>query len=438
MVTNSTSSHKLTSTLPIENISDEDIKDFCELRLEEDIDLDYKADWPNDLSRLICAFANTQGGTILIEIEEEGKSRKPITPPTGINGDEDVLHQKANNIAYDGIFPPVNIEVGVRTNPEDPRRSIVVIRVKPTRLVHATDRRTRIYIRVADNNRGYDLASLSDLQWLWNQREEAIALREMMVSSAEIHSHSNVIKWHDSKSEQRWVENPFLIVSCVPGYPGLVPVSDSRNLLGIANDIGEVKSDLVAISMTLPSASNLWRTIAGGVAINSRGGWPRQHYIELGERGLFYCSVSVPSHRFDSEIEDSSSNHHYLESYSIMGDLGLMLKYANEFYKKLGWRWPIILKIKLVGVQNLRLNYQTASSNHIDIDRVSPMCIDDEILLEEREIGAQDIYPRHEEILLKAATSLLWTFGIGWEGSSIRQWLMKLKGGGPLALTTAF
>ena len=58
--------NKSLHTMPIEDITFEMIEEFCELELVEGIDLDYKSDWPNDLSKLICAFANTQGGLILI------------------------------------------------------------------------------------------------------------------------------------------------------------------------------------------------------------------------------------------------------------------------------------------------------------------------------------------------------------------------------------
>ena len=47
---------------------------------------------------------------------------------------------------------------------------VVLIRILPSRLMHSTDRRRRIYIRVADNSRGYDLASVSDLEWLWERK----------------------------------------------------------------------------------------------------------------------------------------------------------------------------------------------------------------------------------------------------------------------------
>ena len=72
-------------SLPIEAIKYEDILSFCDKQMEEGVDLDYKADWPNDLEKVICSFANTQGGIALIG-GQRGKER---------HADQNV-HQKAS------------------------------------------------------------------------------------------------------------------------------------------------------------------------------------------------------------------------------------------------------------------------------------------------------------------------------------------------------
>ncbi len=97
---------ELMSTLPFQEVTYKIVRAFCELKLEEGIDLDYKLDWPNDLARIMCAFANTQGGLLLIGVGEEGKTRRPVNPPMGIDGDIDSLRQRVHNIAFDGAYPP--------------------------------------------------------------------------------------------------------------------------------------------------------------------------------------------------------------------------------------------------------------------------------------------------------------------------------------------
>lgn len=66
---------------PLRDISAEDIADLVESRTAEEVQLDYKREWwKNDKEQLkdVCAFANAQGGYIVIGVEEKGNS------PTGI------------------------------------------------------------------------------------------------------------------------------------------------------------------------------------------------------------------------------------------------------------------------------------------------------------------------------------------------------------------
>src|SRR5512141_2970210 len=103
---------------PIESIEIDDIISFCEIRREEGIDLDYKSSWPSDLEKVICSFANTQGGMILVGVDEEEKTRKPKLPINGIEGDSSSIYQRVMNIASDGVYPPVSPEVRVCQLPD--------------------------------------------------------------------------------------------------------------------------------------------------------------------------------------------------------------------------------------------------------------------------------------------------------------------------------
>ncbi|MBZ9572486.1 ATP-binding protein [Patescibacteria group bacterium] len=68
-------------TKEITKITYQDVVEFCNQRIAESINLDYKKDFPRDLEKSISAFANTTGGLIIIGVEEEdSKPKLPKIP----------------------------------------------------------------------------------------------------------------------------------------------------------------------------------------------------------------------------------------------------------------------------------------------------------------------------------------------------------------------
>jgi len=71
-------------TTAINDISWQEVVDFCEQKIPEGGYLDYKEDFPSTLEKTISALANTLGGIILIGVEEDDEN-KPVLPIKGIN-----------------------------------------------------------------------------------------------------------------------------------------------------------------------------------------------------------------------------------------------------------------------------------------------------------------------------------------------------------------
>lgn len=84
----------------IQNFTFSDIANFCGQGIIEGIQLDYKKEVPKDLAKHFAAFSNTRGGIIIIGVEEDPKTGRPIAC-NGVVYDAkivDRIHQFASNV----------------------------------------------------------------------------------------------------------------------------------------------------------------------------------------------------------------------------------------------------------------------------------------------------------------------------------------------------
>lgn len=227
--------------LPISDVDFAAIERFCKEEREEGLDLDYKSDWESDLANVLCAMANVQGGIVLIGVEEDPVTRKPKWPPVGVAGTKDELNQRSVQIAHDAVCPPIMPEVTVVTLAADPSRSVVVIRVEASRLLHATDGRRRVYVKVADHKRGYERANLSQLERLFQQREKSVNLRDQILERAS--QHARLLMKGRRPTGKDLIQDkgptPTLVIYATPYSPNQILEKDLVELFQIANQIGQ-------------------------------------------------------------------------------------------------------------------------------------------------------------------------------------------------------
>src|SRR5688572_12029863 len=76
--------------IDIEQLTTELLDEFLHAKQPEGMKLDYKASFTKDLESLICAFANTYGGMIVIGVDEDKKTNTPIWPPVDLAPLQDV------------------------------------------------------------------------------------------------------------------------------------------------------------------------------------------------------------------------------------------------------------------------------------------------------------------------------------------------------------
>lgn len=156
---------------PIAEISFDDVKAFCEQRVREGPRLDYKAEFPKHLERLVAAFANTLGGLILIGIEADKTTNEPNWPPKGLPTATGI-EERIIAICRDSIYPPVRPEISpVLENPHAPGTVVVVVRVPESpEAPHATDQGRRVYERTGNQNDPFELAQIDRIRHLLSRR----------------------------------------------------------------------------------------------------------------------------------------------------------------------------------------------------------------------------------------------------------------------------
>jgi hypothetical protein len=162
-----------------------DISNFVDVKLREELRLDYKEDFPADLAKTVIAFANTAGGVILIGV----KANKDTNQPEAIPGIllKAGLEEKVINITMSNIEPPISPEVKVcpyksNTGLTQEDRAVVVIRVLQSDVApHSDSHSNAIWVR---NHNTCNQASLDVIERLLERRDKATLFREEMDQGA--------------------------------------------------------------------------------------------------------------------------------------------------------------------------------------------------------------------------------------------------------------
>jgi hypothetical protein len=166
----------------LENITFGDVESFCLQMNPEGYRLDYKGEWPNDLSKLVSAFANTLGGLILLGVAADKKNNVPIWPPQGLASTIGI-QERIIASCRDQIYPPIRPLISpVLPNPHAAGIDVVVIRVDESpEAPHAV--KGKVYERTGNQNYPYDIANIDRIEMLLRRRGRVEEEREAYLGS---------------------------------------------------------------------------------------------------------------------------------------------------------------------------------------------------------------------------------------------------------------
>ena len=209
---------------PINDLTFQDVVDFCKKEIPEGKQLDYKYLLPKNkekFAKTIASFANALGGTIIIGVQDD-KNDKPAPPFTGI-----AYHEKIRNTIEDiiqvYIDPIVFVDINTCVGPNN--RMFVVINIPQSNLTpHLVGKSKRAYIRTGQSSRPEAIVHPTKLPWLLDHRKKSERLRHILYDKAESHF-ENYLKMKNIRSEGL----PVWTLSVSPLYPE-EPLTDYKRL----------------------------------------------------------------------------------------------------------------------------------------------------------------------------------------------------------------
>lgn len=169
--------------LNLEDITYQDILEFCQQQVPEGMRLDYKRDIPGNLVKTIAAFANTLGGIIVLGVADDPKTNTPDFPLAGMPPDAGYparIIQKCQERIYPPVLPSFSPVV---TDPEDDTKSFLVIRIDQSLdAPHVIEKKTKVYVRIGDVSQPMDKeADIDRILALAKRRESSELARESLI-----------------------------------------------------------------------------------------------------------------------------------------------------------------------------------------------------------------------------------------------------------------
>ncbi|KKN26226.1 hypothetical protein LCGC14_0876890 [marine sediment metagenome] len=323
-----------------------DIDDFCAQRIKEGFHLEYKADFSDRLKRVICAFANTWGGTILIGVGEDEEGR-PKAPVKGIPFKKG-LDTRVTSIIVDNIYPPVFCDKYVVTfNRNGTDRAVVVIQVPQSDMTpHALNDREDVYIRTDDRNKLERRANIERIEWLLDRRRKSAELKQRIYLDATdrletIYKRPH-LWWDKEKDAPHSPKFALATFSAVPSFPYILDTSvdvisnlcRSKSLCSydyhgvVHGDFPELYSQKITQESVID-----------------------YHYTERGN-GLRYCEFSMYGLFLYQEpllwhTQQGGVSTGIISCLHVIGRLDQFLEVARKFYDEINVWGLIDLRLKI-------------------------------------------------------------------------------------------
>jgi hypothetical protein len=177
-------------TKAIEAVTFDDIKRFCDSKIREGLRVDYKKDFPQELEKTISAFANTNGGIILVGVDADKATNTPIAIP-GVDLTVG-LEERVVSICHSNTAPPLTPEVKACPIPNTSTKCVLLVRVAESSPVphFIGKKRNQVYVRIDNESEQADLETIKSLI---QRRDQGVEKGKLLVDSNSIQAHNLTI-----------------------------------------------------------------------------------------------------------------------------------------------------------------------------------------------------------------------------------------------------
>ena len=314
-------------TKPIDEITFEDVKSFCDV-WAEGVRVEYKKEIRH-IPKIVSSFANTHGGIFLIGVEADQTNNMPICPIEGIpkdSGIEERIQQSALTGIYPGIIPEIKLVDVPNSN-----NVVVIVRVDESlQAPHAIKDVTQVYIRVGSITQPYEYkhANMDNIAYMFKRREDSqIVARQILERIKE--------KGRAIEPAHITIDNLVHIYDALPKITIIVqPTFPYRPMISVSDIYELCRKWLFPL-----------RRVEGGVSyveqryeeeyINAIKG----DYIEFNEYGIIYRKSMVSIY--------NNSGQERIDCYQFFSHIKDLIEYAVDLYGKCEYLGNIKISIQL-------------------------------------------------------------------------------------------
>lgn len=385
-------------TAPIASLAWQDILDFCALALPEGATVDYKRDIPSELERTVAAMANTSGGLILIGVDEDRTSTKPVLPLVGPPTARGVP-EKITNLCISNITPPLVPEIALIQDSTG-TTSVVVLRVPQSHQApHAIARNTKAYLRRGSINSPETLATLDELEWLKGGRQKSSHFREELYQRAQARFVQFLRGYDGSNTKPARVERDgMLSLAFCPTYPKDMLVEPPA----LSTALREIRvRDYYRTDQEFPLGSLNGVVVQDGLIVHASvgaGDWV--HHTELNAFGLFFFKESLLH-----TVQINDHDYRVIRASEIFCRLDEMFDSAVKFFEKLQFNGSLLFRMQLENLVGYPFLKSSSDEPGLDLSYTPDPSIDFDAT-----INSSRLNEEKASVILAAARRVAWAF----------------------------
>lgn len=329
-------------TKAFQDITFEDVVACCEAETLESAVLDYKKVMPRDLAKHFATFSNTHGGLIIIGVEEDSTTGKPLNYE-GVPFDGklvDQVHQFATNVSP---FPRYEVKA---TNEVNGKVFLLVKIFEGDQPPYMSNSDPTIRIRTGNISTPLRNAESRELEKLYEKRHNAERARNEALASSDL-IHEAALERAVQEWEQKEIAEPGSVSKYAPNEPSspfrvtIMPVSPTASITDYRNIRNLIDEYRVQTSHHSDFPDNNIETMPGGIMFG-KWSWTdsRFAYGYITERGVIDSVEDVLNEDPEKGVRRIWMSH-------MIGYLVRQLDVAKKFYNLIGYNGLVVCRITL-------------------------------------------------------------------------------------------